>query len=86
MLSKWNGCDLDSRKPQEQLRHEKREQKGETCPQNGTAVIASGLREGERVIKTGTVKIRANGTKVKEAPPPLAPGEMPPSSDGKKTN
>ncbi len=54
--------------------------------QNGTAVIASGLREGERVIKTGTVKIRANGTKVKEAPPPLAPGEMPPSSDGKKTN
>ena len=54
--------------------------------QSGTAVIASGLREGERVIKTGTIKIRANGTKVKEAPPPLAPGEMPPSSDGKKTN
>lgn len=64
--------------------------------QDGTAVIASGLREGERVVKTGTIKLRFNGTKVKQAPPPRAPGEAPPgmgpntsktsSSDDKKTD
>lgn len=67
--------------------------------QDGTAVIASGLREGERVVRTGTIKIRFNGTKVKQAPPPRAPGEAPPGmgpnaskkssdeqSDGKKND
>lgn len=46
--------------------------------QDGTAVIRSGLKVGERIVVGGVDKIRFNGTLITEAPPPAAPGTPPP--------
>jgi multidrug efflux pump subunit AcrA (membrane-fusion protein) len=64
--------------------------------QDGTAVLKSGLSEGDRVVRGGVGKIRFNGTTITEAPPPKAPGtppsdmkksgNSPTSSEAKKTN
>lgn len=48
--------------------------------QNGTAVIKSGLKTGERIVVEGVDKIRFNGTKITEAPPLAAPGTRPPAA------
>ena len=47
--------------------------------QDGTAVLKSGLRAGDRIVVHGVEKIRFNGTLISEAPPPAAPGTPPPS-------
>ena len=49
--------------------------------QDGTAVLNSGLRAGDRIVTSGFVRIRNNGTKIKEAPPAAPPGTPPPSPD-----
>jgi RND family efflux transporter MFP subunit len=64
--------------------------------QDGTAVLKSGLKAGDRIVRSGVSKIRFNGTKITQAPPPRAPGTPPAdmnksdsagdSSDAKKTN
>jgi RND family efflux transporter MFP subunit len=48
--------------------------------QNGTAVIKSGLKEGERIVVKGVDKLRINGTKISEAPPAAPPGTPPPAA------
>ncbi len=65
-----------------------------TLQQDGTAVLESGLKAGDTIVQSGVEKIRFNGTKITQAPPPKAPGTPPPdmqkSSDSddeaKKTN
>ena len=47
--------------------------------QDGTAVLKSGLKAGDRIVTAGFVRIRNNGTKIKEAPPAAPPGTSPPS-------
>ena len=58
--------------------------------QDGTAVLKSGLKAGDRIVTAGFVRIRNNGTKIKEAPPAAPPGTSPPSpssaSSKKKTD
>ena len=49
--------------------------------QDGTAVLKSGLKAGDRIVTSGFVRIRNNGTKIKEAPPAAPPGTPPPSPD-----
>jgi RND family efflux transporter MFP subunit len=49
--------------------------------QDGTAVLNSGLKAGDRIVTSGFVRIRTNGTKIKEAPPAAPPGTPPPSPD-----
>lgn len=49
--------------------------------QDGTAVLKSGLKAGDRIVTAGFVRIRNNGTKIKEAPPAAPPGTPPPSPD-----
>jgi multidrug efflux system membrane fusion protein len=49
--------------------------------QDGTAVLNSGLKAGDRIVTSGFVRIRNNGTKIKEAPPAAPPGTPPPSPD-----
>jgi membrane fusion protein (multidrug efflux system) len=46
--------------------------------QDGTAVLSSGLKEGDTVVQTGVEKIRFNGTKITKAPPARSPGTPPP--------
>ena len=46
--------------------------------QDGTAVLKSGLKHGDRIVQDGLDKIRFNGTKIAKAPPPKAPGTPPP--------
>ncbi len=53
---------------------------GVELQQDGTAVIKSGLKTGERIVVEGVDKIRFNGTKITEAPPPAAPGTRPPAA------
>jgi len=50
--------------------------------QDGTAVLKSGLKKGDRVVQSGVEKIRFNGTKITKAPPPRAPGTPPPDMQG----
>jgi len=47
--------------------------------QDGTAVLKSGLRSGDRIVTAGVVKLRTNGTLITEAPPPSTPGTPPPA-------
>ena len=47
--------------------------------QDGTAVLKSGIKSGDRIVVEGMLKIRTNGTLIKEAEPPSAPGTPPPS-------
>jgi len=47
--------------------------------QDGTAVLKSGLKAGDRIVTAGFARIRNNGTKIKEAPPAAPPGTPPPS-------
>ncbi len=54
--------------------------------QDGTAVLKSGLRAGDRIVIEGMSKLRTNGTLISEATPPPPPGTPPPSpkSNGAK--
>jgi multidrug efflux system membrane fusion protein len=64
--------------------------------QDGVAILKSGLKTGDRIVQSGVEKIRFNGTKISEAPPPRVPGASPSdpkksgtssdSSEAKKTN
>ena len=64
-----------------------------TMQQDGTAVLESGLKAGDTIVQSGVEKIRFNGTKITQAPPPKAPGTPPPdlqqsadSDESKKTD
>ncbi len=48
--------------------------------EDGTAVLKSGLKAGDRIVESGVEKIRFNGTRISAAPPPRAPGTPPPST------
>lgn len=50
--------------------------------QDGTAVLKSGLSDGDRVVTEGIIKLRTNGTLITEAPPPPTPGTPPPALKG----
>jgi len=53
--------------------------------QDGTAVLKSGIKAGDRIIVEGMPKIRTNGTLISEAKPPSAPGTPPPSLKSSET-
>jgi RND family efflux transporter MFP subunit len=61
-----------------------------TMQQDGTAVLKSGLKAGDRIVTKGFVRIRTNSTKIKEAEPTPPPGTPPPSlnasDDSKKSD
>ncbi len=53
--------------------------------QDGTAVLKSGLRAGDRIVTEGMSKLRVNGTLITEAKPPSPPGTPPPSLKDNET-
>lgn len=57
--------------------------------QDGTAVLKSGLKAGDKIVIEGMSKLRTNGTLITEAKPKSPPGTPPPSldaSDAKKND